>query len=244
MKRLLLIFSFILSMAGANEAEDIIKKVEKNMRGDNAHMRLTMTISTSRHERNLQMESWAVGNDKSFIKILSPARDRGITFLKLDNKMWQYVPKIERTIKIPPSMMLQSWMGSDFTNDDLMRESSMVEDYSAQVIHREGSIVTIELKPLENASVVWGKILSKVDTTKYTQIEDRFYDDDGGLVRVFSYDTVKKFGRYYVPTLWRIKPMEEGKKDHETVIRLDYVAFDKGVDPKYFTKKALIRYSR
>ncbi|MCW5204704.1 outer membrane lipoprotein-sorting protein, partial [Desulfobulbus sp. N2] len=93
-------------------------------------MEMSMVVKTKRAERTMKMKSWSVGNKKSFIKILYPGKDKGITFLKLDNAMWQYVPRIEKTIKIPASMMLQSWMGSDFSNDDLVRESSISDDYT------------------------------------------------------------------------------------------------------------------
>ncbi|MCI5132049.1 MAG: outer membrane lipoprotein-sorting protein, partial [Candidatus Electrothrix sp. EH2] len=116
----------------AGTAKEIIKKVEDNLNGKTAEMKITMTVKTKRAERTMKMQSWSVGKDKSFIKILYPGKDKGITFLKMDNSMWQYVPRIEKTIKIPASMMLQSWMGSDFSNDDLVRESSISEDYTVR----------------------------------------------------------------------------------------------------------------
>ncbi len=102
------------------------------------------------------MKKILIGKDKnrSFVKILSPSRDRGITFLSLHRQMWQYVPKIERIIKIPPSMMLQNWMGSDITNDDMVRQSSIVDDYYAKLLNKRGSIATIELTPKESSARV------------------------------------------------------------------------------------------
>ena len=141
---LLLLFSALLF---SDEAHEIIKKLDDNMRGQNISIKLSMRVVSLGHERTMKMESYSQGTKKSFTKILFPPKDRGITFLSLDNQMWQYVPKIERIIKIPPSMMLQNWMGSDITNDDMVKQSSIVEDYNPKIIKKEGNIVTIELLP-------------------------------------------------------------------------------------------------
>ncbi|MCW5207544.1 outer membrane lipoprotein-sorting protein, partial [Desulfobulbus sp. US2] len=124
-RMMILLLTLLPITSFADEAAELIRKVEDNLNGKTATMTLTMVVKTKRAERTMKMQSWAIGKDKSFIKILYPGKDKGITFLKLDNSMWQYVPRIEKTIKIPASMMLQSWMGSDFSNDDLVRESSI-----------------------------------------------------------------------------------------------------------------------
>ena len=130
--------------SGADErAETIIQRVEDNLNGKTANLKISMIVRTKRTERTVKMESYSRGSDKSFIKITYPKKDQGITFLKIDNEMWQYVPRIEKTIKIPASMMLQSWMGSDFTNDDLVKESRMSEDYDSELTFegmREGKV--------------------------------------------------------------------------------------------------------
>jgi outer membrane lipoprotein-sorting protein len=140
--------------------------------------------------------------------------------------------------------MLQSWMGTDFTNDDMVKQSSLVDDYKATVIATKGSIVTLELIPRRSAAVVWGKIISKVDTKYYTQIEDLFYDDDGKKVRKMSYSRVKKFGSHYVTTEMVIVPFEKSKKGNKTIIKILDAKFDQGIDNTYFSKQALKRYSR
>jgi len=242
--RLLLVWLSLLTLLFGSEASDIVQKVEDNLRGKDAYMKMKMTITSPRHERTVEIESWAIGKTKSFMKILYPPKDRGITFLKLDKQLWQYVPKIERIVKIPPSMMLQSWMGSDFTNDDMVRESSLVDDYDPQIVSREGSRVTIAFTPKPDAAVVWGKIVSEIDTRDYTQIHDVFYDDFGAEVREMFYSDVKTFGTHHIPTVMRIKPLEKGKEENETLVVLYEVVYDKGVSESYFTKQALKRYSR
>ncbi len=120
LKILSLILIFTISSFATNSTE-LIKKVEDNLNGKTAFMKISMTVKTKRTKRKMQMSSWGEGSKKSFIKITYPKKDRGITFLKIDTQMWPYVPRIEKVIKIPASMMLQSWMGSDFSHDDLVK---------------------------------------------------------------------------------------------------------------------------
>ncbi|MBC8237872.1 MAG: outer membrane lipoprotein-sorting protein [Helicobacteraceae bacterium] len=236
---ILLLFSSLLF---SNEAQEIIKKLDDNMRGQNISIKLSMRVVSLGHERTMKIESYSQGTKKSFTKILFPPKDRGITFLSLDNQMWQYVPKIERIIKIPPSMMLQNWMGSDITNDDMVKQSSIVEDYDSKILEKKANIVTIELIPKEDAAVVWGKIIINIDTATYTSIKDIFYDEDGEEVRYFIYENVKKFGKYYIPTYWRVQSSD--KPENFTEIVLEEVKYDTEISQQYFKKSALKRFSR
>jgi outer membrane lipoprotein-sorting protein len=226
----------------ANEAHDIMKKVDDNVRGQNIYMQMNMSITSRSHTRTMKMQVWAQGQKKSFVKTIYPPKDRGITFLSLSNQMWQYVPKIERIIKIPPSMMLQNWMGSDVTNDDMVKQSSLVEDYEPRIVKKEGTFITLELIPKEDAAVVWGKIISEVDTATYTTTKATFYDEEGDAVRVFTYKDVQKFGRYYTPMYWRITPSDKDGSFTEIVIK--EVVYDSDISDKYFKKSALKRFSR
>ena len=242
MSRFIFIILIFTLHVAADEAYDIIKKLDENFRGKSIYMRLDMRVVSMGHERIMKIQSYSHGNKKSFVKVLYPPRDKGITFLSLDAQMWQYVPKIERVIKIPPSMMLQKWMGSDITNDDMVKQSSIVEDYTPNIIKREGSVVTIELTPKENAPVVWGKIITNIDTSTYTSNRDIFYDEDGKEVRFFIYENVKKIGNYHIPTYWKIQSSD--KKDEFTEIVLQEVEYDGDISNDYFTKSALKRFSR
>ncbi|MEA3456407.1 MAG: outer membrane lipoprotein-sorting protein [Campylobacterota bacterium] len=226
----------------ANEASDIIKRVDQNMRGKSVYMKIKMVIKSRGHSRSMEMETWGKGKKKSFVKIINPAKDRGITFLSLNGQMWQYIPKIERTIKIPPSMMLQNWMGSDITNDDMVKQSSLVDDYKARLISKKGTIATIELIPKPNAAVVWGKIITNIDTKHYTGVKDVFYDEDGTEVRTFTYSGVKRYGRYYLPTTWKVRP--SNKSGHLTTLIVKDAKYDTAVSDQYFSKSALKRFSR
>jgi outer membrane lipoprotein-sorting protein len=119
-----------LRQTNAPNVREIIQKMESQMRGETAQMEVTMTITRPRYTREMSMKSWALGDDYSLILITAPARDRGTAFLKRKKEIWNYLPSVDRMIKLPPSMMSQSWMGSDFSNDDLVRESSTIDDFS------------------------------------------------------------------------------------------------------------------
>ena len=228
----------------ANEAQAIIKKLEKNLRGDYMYSTMSMIVTSKRGKRTVKIESWSKGNDDSFMKILYPQKDKGITFLKIDNQMWQYIPKIERTIKIPSSMMLQSWMGSDFTNDDMVKESSLEEDYNAKLLSRSGNLATLELIPKEDAAVVWGKIIIDVDLKNAVPLKETFYDDMMKKVRVMTFSKVEKHGSHRVPMVMELRPLDANKKKNSTKIIFEKVNFDTKINPSYFTKQALKRYSR
>ncbi|CAA6826353.1 MAG: Outer membrane lipoprotein-sorting protein, partial [uncultured Sulfurovum sp.] len=196
MKHIMTLLLLLSTLLFANEADTIIKKLDENMRGQSIYMKMSMEIKSLGHKRTIKIENWARGTKKSFVKITYPPKDRGITFLSLDNQMWQYVPKIERTIKIPPSMMLQNWMGSDITNDDMVKQNSIIEDYDARILEKKENNVTIELIPKEESAVVWGKIIVHIDTDTYTSSKDIFYDEEGQEVRTFLYRDIQKYGKY------------------------------------------------
>ena len=242
MRRILLIVFILISNLTADEAHEIIKKLDENFRGKNIYLKLDMKVVSMGHERTIKILSYSHGSKKSFVRVTYPPKDDGITFLSLENQMWQYVPKIERIIKIPPSMMLQKWMGSDITNDDMVKQSSIVEDYEPKIIKREDSIVTIELTPKENAPVVWGKIVLMVDTNTYTSLKDIFYDEEGKEVRYFIYEKVKKVGNYFIPTYWRVQASDTEERYTEIVI--EEVEYDIEISDDYFTKSALKRFSK
>lgn len=226
------------------DADTIIQRVEENLNGDSMVMDLTMVVATQRFQRTMMMRSYAVGTNKSFIQILYPGKDRGITFLKIDNAMWQYVPRIEKIIKIPASMMLQSWMGSDFTNDDLVRESSISEDYHKKIQHEDGQIFIVELIPKEDAAVVWGKVIMAVDKGNYLPTKVSYFDEDGMLIRELIYTDVQLFGTQHYPTRWIMLPKETDKVGHQTTVQISNLIVDSDIDPAYFTKRALKQFSQ
>jgi outer membrane lipoprotein-sorting protein len=240
--RIFILFITLFSSLFALSAQSIIADMEANTRGDNTYTKMQMIVQTKRGERTMKMESFDSGTQKSFIKILYPKKDRGITFLKLNNQMWQYVPRIEKTIKIPSSMMMQSWMGSDFSNDDLVKESSLSRDYIKKIVTHVGEIYTIALIPLEEASVVWGKIEIEVDTKRKVALRTLFYDEDDLLVRTLIYSEFKHFDDRIVAS--KMVMTSVAKPKNMTTILFDDMNFHKRHKSDRFNKRALKKYSR
>ena len=149
--------------AAAPDATDLIRKAENHMQGKSFNGKMTMKVEHDGQVREMKMRVWLAGRDKALIKILEPQKDRGTGNLRLKLELWQFLPNVNRVIRIPPSMMLQSWMGSDFTNDDLVKASSLVNDYTHKILGKEEDhgikAIKVELMPKKDAPVVWGKIL-------------------------------------------------------------------------------------
>lgn len=225
-------------------ARDIIKKVDDLLRGDSAHSIMEMTIINPRWERTLKMESWEVGRKKTLVRILYPKKEEGVGSLKLDYQMWNYLPRVERVIKIPPSMMMSSWMGSDFTNDDLVKESSVVEDYTHELeaeIDLEGEkAYKIVAVPKEHAPVVWGRLVFFVRVNDYVPLRQEYYSEKGELVRYLNFKEIKKMGGRTLPTVWEMVPVE--KKGKMTVVRLVEIEFDLPIDDDIFTLRNLKKW--
>jgi outer membrane lipoprotein-sorting protein len=159
---LLAVFSLILlvSKASAEEltVDEIVDRMDRLYRSDTSSAVVEMEIVSEHWRRTLNIDIWSEGLDKTFMHINSPKKDAGIATLRINNEMWNYLPKINKVMKVPPSMMMSSWMGSDFTNDDLVKESSLREDYDAKIIEPEGSDPDnfyVELIPKEDIPIVW-----------------------------------------------------------------------------------------
>lgn len=250
MKRLIAIFTAVLvagifNVAHSAEltAEEIVKKAEDTMRGQSNVGKMTMTITNPNWERTLVMDYWEKGKDKSLVKLTSPAKEAGTVSLKIENNMWNYIPSVEKVIKIPPSMMMQSWMGSDFTNDDLVKESSIVEDYTPKLLPNktlsEGEAYVIELTAKPEAPVVWGKILLYVRVLDFAPMKYEYYDEKGKLIRVMTMSKIKKVGKRAYPTVWTMVP--KNKAGHKTVIIVNEIKFDVPIDKNVFSLSNLKR---
>jgi outer membrane lipoprotein-sorting protein len=220
-------------------ATDIIRKADEKTRGKSSSGILSMTIERPGWSRTVEMKTWSLGTEYSMIYILSPAREKGQVFLKRGTEMWNWVPGIERMIKIPPSMMMQSWMGSDFTNDDLVRESSVVKYYTHKLLGRETVRETecykINLSPKEEAPVVWGKIITWITTDSYDTWKVEFYDEDGSLVSTQNSYKPLKMGDRVLPTEMVLVPAD--KPGQRTVLTLKEMKFDQPLQESFFSQQ-------
>lgn len=220
-------------------ALDIIKIADEKNRGETMTGEMSMTIVRPKWERTISMKSWSKGDKYFMIYITAPAKEVGQVFLKVDKEMWNYVPTISRMIKIPPSMMMQSWMGSDFTNDDLVKQSSIVVDYDhtllAEEIVRDMECYKIELIPHEDAAVVWGKIISWITKDGYNLWKSEYYDEDGYLQNTQNAFEIKTFGDRDIPSRMEIIPAD--KEGEKTVLLFTNSVFNEPIDDSFFSKQ-------
>ena len=216
---------------------EIIDRVEVLLWGRTVQGEYQMTIATPRWQRTLELRAWMERPKRSFIRILAPAKEKDIGSLRIGSEMWNYLPNVERTIKIPPSMMLQPWMGSDLTNDDLVKSSSIVDDYTHRMLREEDGAWVLELLPKPESAVVWGKILYWVQKGDFVPLKEEFYDERGTLVRTMTFSDVKPVGGRSIPTRWQIRPAD--KPGNSTTFVIRSAVYDRPVDPEIFTQRNL-----
>ncbi|MDK1025195.1 MAG: outer membrane lipoprotein-sorting protein [Gammaproteobacteria bacterium] len=199
----------------SEKAIQLITDIEDMYRADSSIAKLSMRIETPHYQRTITMYSESLGTKKAFIRLLSPRKDRGISTLKLDKEMWNYFPKINKVIKVPPSMMMGSWMGSDFTNDDLVKETTLIDEYWLSLDETE-ELYIITLLPREKTVTVWGKMEISIRKDNLHPVQRIFYDDDGSKVRVMTYREPKQFGNLTLPSVMEMVPLN--KEGHRTLV--------------------------
>jgi outer membrane lipoprotein-sorting protein len=230
---------------------DIINNSDKAVRGDSQIALVEITIKTRRWTRTMRMKTWDNRvTKKSFSEILAPKKDAGNRFLMISTEklMWHYNPDIGKEMKIHPSMMLQSWMGSDFTNDDIVKESSIVEDYThvldgkAAMDGHECYKVTLTPKP--EAAVVWGKIVYYARVEDYLPVKEEFYDQHGKLKKIMTCGNFRKMHDRVVPTTYKMMTLKKRRDDEEkveeyTMMEIKDVAFNVKIDNNIFSLQNL-----
>ncbi len=227
----------IAAQAQVQTATEIVKQADDKMRGQTSQAEMIIRTVRPGWSRELAVKTWMKGNSLAIILIQAPVKDKGIVFLKRGKEVWNWMPRLERSIKLPPSMMSQSWMGTDFTNDDLVRESSIVIDYNhtlagdTVVAGRDCHI--IEMMPKPDAPVVWSKLIVCIDKKDYLELYTRFFDDDGKLVNILLASDIKKMDGRLIPT--RLEMIPADKKNQKTEIVYTYILFNKPIDDQLFT---------
>ena len=220
-------------------ATDIVKKADNHMRGNTSQADITIKIVRPSWSREMNMKAWSKGDDYSMILITSPAREKGTVFLKRNKEVWNWIPSIERTIKLPPSMMSQSWMGTDFTNDDLVKEASSVSDYDHKLLGKETvfgkDCYKIEMIPKPSAAIVWEKVVVWIDTVNFLQLKAEFYDEDGELVNIMNSSDIKVLGGKIITSKIEMFPVD--KEGQSTVIIYNDIIFDKPINDNFFTTR-------
>lgn len=233
---------------GSLSAQELVDRFEDILRGNTSYIVAEMTITTPRWQRSLRFRSWDDGvKDRNFIRILAPKKDRGTGFLRLERTLWTYLPRVERTTRIPPSMMMQSWMGSDFTNDDIARESSVADDYdAAKLPPREIAGVPalgVELFPKPEAPIVWAKLELWASEGTFAPLQQDYYDEprpgEFERIRSLHFSEFRDVQGRPMPHRWRMEPLD--KPGHQTEFRLEEIRFDLEFEEDIFTQAHLKR---
>ncbi len=233
------------SVAQARESDPvkIIKKANDKLQGLSSKAELKMTIVRPSWTREMKMKAWSKGEDFSLTLITGPARDKGTAFLKRDKEIWNWQPNIDRSIKLPPSMMMQSWMGSDLTNDDLVKQFSIVNDYNHKLLGTEEienrTCYHLQLIPKEEAAVIWGKILIWIDVEEYMQLKTEFYDEDDYLINTMEGTDIKMLGGKLLPAKMIVTPEEE--EGQKTILEYVDIDFDVPIKDSFFSVQNMKR---
>lgn len=237
----LLMFLFLINIS--QEAKNIVKLSDERVRGYSSEATITVKIIRPNWAREMTMKTWSKGNDLAMVLITSPAKDNGTVFLKRKKEVWNWIPAIERNIKLPPSMMSQSWMGTDFTNDDLVKEASVVEDYEHTIIGQETLLerncYKIQLIPKPDAAVVWGKVILWIDKKDFLMLKVEYYDEENILVSTMTAGDIKMLGGKLLPARMEMIPTD--KKGNKTILTYTSLLFDKEINDDFFSTQNMPR---
>ena len=222
-------------------ATDIVAKADRQSRGQSSYSEMTMTIVRPKYQRDISMKAWSKGDSLALIKITAPAKDAGSGFLKIHKDLWNWLPSIDRMIKMSSSVMGQSWMGSDFTNDDMVQESSIVKDYKPKILGNENlrnfNCYKIELIPNPNAAVVWGKVIVWIDQDNFYIIRSESYDENMVLAQTMDNYDFKSFTGRTAPS--RIEVVPADKPGQKTVVTIQSATYNQPIDNSFFSQQNL-----
>jgi outer membrane lipoprotein-sorting protein len=229
--------AFPLRNASAQSAKEIVQKADQKRMGNTSRSTISLSVIRPTWQRDMNLKVWTKGNEYLLILITEPARDEGTAFLKREKEFWNWIPRIERNVKLPPSAMAQDWMGSDFSNDDLVKMSSIVEDYNHQLLGEESldgrTAYKIEMIPKEEAAVVWGKVITWIDKEEFLFLKTEYYDEDGELINTMFGKDIKTMGGRAVTSRLEIQPADEA--DHKTVLVYRELEFDEPMADNFFS---------
>ena len=230
----------------AQDATEIVKRAEEKIRGESSVGEMQMKIIRPTWERTISFKTWTKEKEFSLTLVTAPAKEEGQTFLKRQNELWQYDPTINRMIKLPPSMMSQGWMGSDFSNDDVLKESSLSKDYNHHLLSQEtfngSQTYKIELIPKENAAVVWGKIIKWISSDEYLQLKSEYYDEDDYLIKTETASDIKTMDGRVIPTHFEIIPADE--EGNRTILTIETMEFNINISNGFFSQQNMKQISR
>jgi outer membrane lipoprotein-sorting protein len=249
-RALIIIISVILAIAvhpgisftqpddtAIERAKEILRELDDMWRGSSSYTVFTMKVKTAHYSREMKLEGWSKGKEKSLVRILRPLKEKGTATLKSGNNIYSYLPRTDRTIRLTSGMMMGSWMGSHFTNDDLVKESRMEDDYVPSISfegERDGmKIMEFTLTPKPDAPVVWGKIVAVILAKDYIPLKYYYYDEDMNIARTFLFSKVEQLAGRPRPKLMKVIPADKPEEYTELI----YEELDLGIpiDDEFFS---------
>lgn len=242
-----LIFTGLICLNGFSQgmtAAEIVEKANDKFNGEKSGIsEMSMTIVRPTWERTIEFKSWTKENDYALTLITAPASEKGQTFLKREQEMWSWNPTINRLIKLPPSMMSQGWMGSDYTNDDILKESSVVNDYTHEIVGEETiggrECYRIKMVAKENAAVIWGHQVRWVDKDDFLFLKSEMYDEEGYLIRTETGKDIEMMDGRLIPTTIELVPEEE--EGQKTIIHIESIQFNVPIEDRFFSQQNMKR---
>lgn len=249
--RIILIFFLLMPAIAPNflfaqalSATDIIRKADEKFNGEkSSYTEMSMTIIRPGWQRIIEFKNWSLGRFYALTLITSPAKEAGQSFLRRGNEMWNWNPAISRLIKLPPSMMSQGWMGSDYTNDDILRESSVVNDYFHEILGEESLngrlCYKIRMIAKENASIIWGKQFRWIDKKEFLVLRTELFDEDGSLVRTEIGSDIRIMDGRTITSKIEMIPKEE--PENKTIVEIRVVKFNVAFDESHFSQQNMKR---
>ena len=225
------------SSALALDVQSLIREIEQQYSGTSSRARTIMQVKTAHWERTLEMEAWSLERDYFLVRILEPAKERDVATLKRYREVWNYLPKVARVIKVPPSMMGGSWMGSHITNDDLVKANHIDKDYELRLLEESETHYFIECLPKAEAAVVWGKIVYQIRKEPRVPEQVDYYDEEMIRVREIHFDDVQEISGRIVPLRLTVLPLE--KPEERTILHYRELVYDLDLDESYFSLRNL-----
>ncbi|MBI5637113.1 MAG: outer membrane lipoprotein-sorting protein [Nitrospinae bacterium] len=242
---IVLLAALILPFPAAAEtprekAARILDSIDEMWRGDSSHGIMLMRVKTRNYSRSLKMEGWSKGKDRSLVRIILPLKEKDAATLKSGNDIFTYLPQTDRTIRLTSGMMMGSWMGSHFTNDDLVKESRMLDDYFAEITFagtRDGmNIMEFTLMPKPESAVVWGKIILSVKDENIP-VKEIYYDEEMNIARTMTFTGLKNFSGRTIPAVLKVVPSD--KPDEYTEVVHESLEFDIKLPDELFSLASL-----
>lgn len=238
-----MLFPSVFNAQNEADLSNIIYKAENKLRGKSSVAEMKITTVRPRYTREMRMKTWTQGEDLSLMYIMEPVRDKGTTYLKRYKEIWYYLPSIERNIKMPPSMMNQSWMGTDLSNDDLVKKTSLSKDFEHELLGEENidgnSCYHIALIPHDDADVIWGKIEIWVETKDFNIMKQESFDEDMELVNTMIASKIQKVSGETIPLHMEFFPSDNPKQ--KTLMDYISIEFDVKIPSHYFTTQYMTK---